>query len=428
MRKFLLWIFLFSFFYSSAQDTLTVLQYNLLNYGNYTSYCTPTNNNYHDKDGYIRTIVNYVNPDIFTVCEMSSSTDMQQHLLNAALDTLGVTKYKMANFISQNTSSDLVNMLYYNSEKLGLAGHTIAQNYIRDVDIYKLYFKSDNLSQGDTIFLYCVVAHLKASSGSTYEAMRATMASNTMSYLENHKPDNNYLLMGDFNIYSSSEAAFQDFINYSDPIIRFYDPINEIGDWHSNPAYAAFHTQSTHTTSSGCASTGGMDDRFDFIMISSNIKNDNKRVHYIPGTYQAVGQDGKHFNLSLLDAPADKIVPPDVLNALYNNSDHLPVTMKLQVDEPLGTNSETTVDFDIFHFVNPVNNTFIFTVNSEKALPLKVEIFSILGQRALMKQFYPAKGFSKFTMDVSGLPRGLYIVRFTDENRHLSFTRKLLKN
>lgn len=427
MKKLLLCIFLFSSVIVSAQDTITVLQYNLLNYGNYTSYCTSANNNYHDKDGYINTIVSYINPDIFTVCEMSSSIALHEHLLNAALDTNGVTKYKMANFIRQNSSSYLVNMLYYNSNKLGLAGHTIAQSYVRDVDVYKLYYKSDNLNQGDTVFLYCVVAHLKAGTGTSNENERATMTSNTMSYLESHNPDDNYLLMGDFNVYNSSETAFQNFIKPSDATIHFYDPINQIGSWNNNSNYALYHTQSTHTSSAGCASTGGMDDRFDFILISSDIKYNRKKIQYISGTYHAVGQDGKHFNMALNDASTDQTVPPNVLNALYKNSDHLPVTMKLLIDEPLGVNSLIDVNFDNFHFVNPVGNNFDFTVNSSKRAPLTVEIFSILGQKSAEKKFLPEKGLSRFSIDVGNLPRGMYIVRFTDENRHLSFTRKLLK-
>jgi exonuclease III len=362
---------------------------------------------------------------------MSKDTAMQRHLLNAALDTLGITKYKMANFIRQNSSSYLVNMLYYNSEKLGLAGHTIAQSYVRDVDVYKLYFKSNNLNQGDTVFLYCVVAHLKAGSTTGDADERTTMATNTMTYLKKLGALNNYLLMGDFNVYHSSEQAFQEFtVNYSmtaAPSLVFYDPIDEVGDWHNNAIYAAYHTQSTHTSSSGCASTGGMDDRFDFVLISNEIKDDLNRIKYIPGTYHAVGQDGQHFNQSLLDDPADKVVPSEVLNALYQNSDHLPVAMKLLVEEPMGINSWANVDFDNFHFVNPVGNTFDFTVSSEGTAPLTVEIFSILGQKVMTKRFFLTKGLSKFSVDMGSLPRGMYIVRFSDENRHLNFTRKLLK-
>lgn len=432
MRKYLLWIFLFLFISASAQDTLTVLQYNLLNYGNYNSYCTPSNNDYHDKDGYIHTIVSYINPDIFTVCEMSPDTTMQRHLLKAALDTNGVTRYKMANFIREDTSSDLVNMLYYNSDKLGLAGHTIAQSYVRDVDVYKLYHKSNTLDLGDTVFLYCVVAHLKAGNETSDENERSTMAINTMNYLRNELgSQNNYLLMGDLNVYNSTEPAIQDFmVKYllaDTSSLLFYDPVNEVGSWHNDSAYAPYHTQSTHTTSQGCASTGGMDDRFDFILISNTIKDNLREIKYIQGTYHAVGQDGDHFNKALLDTPVDNTVPTNVVNALYHNSDHLPVTMKLLVEAPQGMNSWSNDNFDHIHFVNPVANNFTFNVNLEKRTPLTVEIFSILGQKIITKHFFTDQGISNISLDVSNLRKGLYIVRFTDKNRDMSFTRKMLK-
>lgn len=426
MKKILLWLFVFSVFTVSAQDTLTVLQYNLLNYGNYTSYCTRSNNNYLTKDGYIHTIVNYIKPDIFAVEEMSPSPAIQKHLLNYALNTGGVTTYKMANFIRHNTYAYTMPMLYYNSKKLGLAGHTIAQDYIRDIEVYKLYYKSTSLNQGDTVFLYCVVAHLKASSGAENVKKRYIMAKKTMNYLESHVPDDNTLLLGDFNVYNSNEPAFQEFINYSDPNIRFNDPINEIGWWHNNPAYKLYQTQSTHTSGS-CPSTGGMDDRFDFILISNDIKNDTKKVEYIPDTYHAVGQDGKHFNMAINSPPTNTSVPSNVLNALYQNSDHLPVTMKLLVNEPLGINPWRDTNFDNVSFANPVGNNLEFTIDANKKTPLTVEIFSILGQRSLMKHFLPGPGQSRFNINVSDLPKGMYIIRFTDESRHFRFTRKLLK-
>jgi hypothetical protein len=37
-----------------AQDTIKIMQYNLLNYGNTTSWCTTENNNMNDKDIYLK--------------------------------------------------------------------------------------------------------------------------------------------------------------------------------------------------------------------------------------------------------------------------------------------------------------------------------------------------------------------------------------
>jgi endonuclease/exonuclease/phosphatase family metal-dependent hydrolase len=424
MKKFLLGLFIvLGGLTVRAQDTLTFLQYNLLNYGNFTSYCTQNNNNVSRKNGYIGTIVHYVKPDIFTVNEITGNRIYHKELLDDALNTDGVNYYSMAVSLSPNDAY-LVNMLYYNKNKLGLAAHTIAQSYVRDVDIYKMYYKSANLNQGDTTFIYCVVAHLKAGSKSSDAAKRAVMAKNTMDYIASHNPDNNYLLMGDFNLYTDQESAFQQFINYTIPAIRFSAPVNQIGDWHNNSKYSHYHTQSTHTYGS-CAVGGGMDDRFDFILLSNNVKYGNKKVKYVAGSFHVVGQDGKHFNLALDDPPTNTSVPANVLNALYNNSDHLPVTLKVTVNQPTGI-PQVHTNIDKLNFTNPVKDELNFNVSADRAISLQVEVFSLVGKRVMQHQFAIYKGRSQQTMDISRLPKGLYILRFTEPNGH-SFSRKLLK-
>jgi endonuclease/exonuclease/phosphatase family metal-dependent hydrolase len=429
MKKLLLWLFIIlGTFTAKAQDTLTFLQYNLLNYGNFPSYCPSSINNVARKTGYIGVIVHYVKPDIFTVNEISGKRSYHDYLLNNGLNTDGVNYYAKAPSLSSQYDY-LVNMLYYNKNKLGLAAHTIAQAYVRDVDVYKLYYKSANLNQGDTTFIYCVVAHLKAgrdyNGSTTNQDKRKIMARNTMAYIATHSPDNNYMLMGDFNLYTAEEPAFQEFINYSNPKVRFNDPVNQIGDWHNNYNYRMVQSQSTHTIDNGCASSGGLDDRFDFILISNNVKYGNKKVKYVSGSFHVVGQDGKHFNQAVNSSPANTSVPANVLNALYNNSDHLPVTLKVTVNQPVGI-PQMHSDIDQLDFTNPVNNVLNFKVDAAKTTSLKVEVFSLLGQKVMQRKFSISKGNSQQTMDVSSLIKGLYILRFTESNGH-SFSRKLLK-
>ncbi len=429
MKKVILGLFIFlGAFALRAQDTLTFMQYNLLNYGNFTSYCTSSNNNVARKTGFIGVIVHYVKPDILSVNEITGTRTYHDYLLNNGLNTDGTDYYAKAPSLSPDDAY-LVNMLYYNKEKLGLAGHTIAQTYIRDVDVYKLYYKSSDLAQGDTTFIYCVVAHLKAGSdydGSTANSdKRKIMAKNTMDYIATHDPDENYLLMGDFNLYTDQEPAFQEFINYKVAAVRFNDPANAIGNWHNNPNYALYQSQSTHSYSNGCPSGGGLDDRFDFILISNNVKYGNKKVKYVPGSFHVVGQDGKHFNKALNDEPQNTSVPSDVLNALYQNSDHLPVTLKVTVNQPTAIR-EVHSDIDRLQFGNPVKNRVQFDIQSDKSLSLQVEVFSLVGKKVLQQRFSVPKGTSKQVMQLGDLPKGLYILRFTESNGN-SFSRKLLK-
>jgi len=55
----------------SAQDSLKVMQYNLLNFGNFTDYCSININNPTSKTAWLKTIVDYYLPDVFSVNEIS---------------------------------------------------------------------------------------------------------------------------------------------------------------------------------------------------------------------------------------------------------------------------------------------------------------------------------------------------------------------
>ncbi len=316
-----------------AQDTITIMQYNLLNYGNITSYCPADSNTVPDKNGWTKTIFNHVHPTIFTVNEMNRQPVMHDSLLHNVLNVNGVNYYKLAP-VTNTTNTYLMNALYYDSRKVECAARYVAQNYIRDITVYKMYYRSPDLERGDTVFFHCALVHLKAGSYEGNDEDRGIMANNLMSWLEEYDTlgESNFMVMGDFNVYTHTETAFQAFTKYSDSLIRFYDPINQIGSWNSNSAFAPYHTQSTRGGGgSGCASTGGLDDRFDYILINRNIKDNSRGLGYVAGSYKAIGNDGQHYNTSII-AGGNSSVPAAVLNALYHNSDHLPIVMKLAVD------------------------------------------------------------------------------------------------
>ena len=318
---------------ATAQDTITIMQYNLLNYGNITSYCPADSNTVTDKNAWTKTIFDYVKPTIFTVNELNRQPVMHDSLLHNVMNTNGVTYYKLAP-TTNTTNTYLMNALYYDSRKVECAARYVAQNYVRDATVYKMYYLSPDLQRGDTVFFFCSLVHLKAGYADGNDEDRGIMANNLMSWIEDFDTlgQQNFMVMGDFNVYTHTEAAFQAFTKHSDSLIRFYDPINQIGSWNSNPAFAAYHTQSTRSgNGSGCASTGGLDDRFDYILFNRNIKDRTAGLGYVEGSYKNLGNDGNHYNKSII-ADGNNSVPPAVLNALYHNSDHLPIVMKLAVD------------------------------------------------------------------------------------------------
>ncbi|MEA3318205.1 MAG: T9SS type A sorting domain-containing protein, partial [Bacteroidota bacterium] len=201
----------------------------------------------------------------------------------------------------------------------------------------------------------------KAGNGTAEAQERADEVAEFMNYIKNLGVAGNYFFMGDFNLYDDDEDAFQQLINPTNATYKFYDPVNQIGNWHVNSTYKNYHTQSTHTEYNGCASTGGMDDRFDFIMASGNIINGTDKVQYIADSYTTLGQDGSSYN-SALNTTSNSSVPTAVAQALYNNSDHLPVMLDIKIDKDLGNVSEIT---DVYHTPeNPYSNQDV-TVTAE---------------------------------------------------------------
>lgn len=413
MKKILFLTLLSIFTKLHAADTLRVMQYNILAYGNYTTYCTSSNNNINMKNAALRTITQYVKPDIFTVNEISQWQPFHQQILDSVLNINGVTKYKKVPY-SNNAGSDIINMCYYNSEKLVYHSMIVPQSYIRDINIYRFYYKSTSLANGDTAFISCILAHLKAGDATSdpqNPVDRDTMITRLMRYLNNVNKADNYMIMGDFNVYTSSENCFQKLVNHPNLNIRFYDPINKLGNWNNNSSFAQYHTQSTHT-SSGCAASGGMDDRFDFILLSNMLLNGIGNYKYISNSYKALGNDGQHYNNAINASPQNNSVPANVLNAIYNNSDHLPIILDLLVNTSVSvTENEIKSPFLNLFYQNPVKDNLELFLALEKALKIKIRIFDIQGKDLFDAAYMLQSGNNYLNIGTDFLKKGIYFMQ-----------------
>ncbi|HLN52854.1 MAG TPA: T9SS type A sorting domain-containing protein [Lentimicrobium sp.] len=423
---YLLLLFVVTVFRLSAQDTLTVMHYNLLNYGNYTEYCTNSNNNHFNKEGYLRTILDYISPQILTVNEISNLNFYHERLLNEVLNTDGRSTYKRAP-ATNTAGSDIINMLYYDTTILSLKSTTVIQSLVRDVDLYRLYFKNAaKLANGDTIYINCIIAHLKAGDSNQDEVKRGEMASNVINWLKDHAQPGNYLLMGDFNLYTSNEPAYQTFTGVSADDFIFYDPLNMPGSWNNNPLFASIHTQSVSNSGSGCQAGGGLDDRFDFILASDYIMEGSDDVIYKSGSYKAIGQDGLHFNQSVTNLPNNS-VPSDVLDALGKMSDHLPVKLTLEVNAELPESIPENDHFNNFS-VYPLSGTeAVLQFDAVQRSSIEIRIYSIMGQLLDIKHQESYTGKNKLKIDLKGLQKGFYLIVLSD-NAGNSITVKFIKS
>ena len=132
---------------------------------------------------------------------------------------------------------------------------------------------------------------------------------------------------GDFNIRSDQEEMYRHLL--SDGEGRALDPLGRGTTWHDRSASRVLHTQSPVRTARFAGQvTGGIDDRFDFQLVSDEL-NDSEGMDYIPGSYHVFGNNGSHgLNGEITDGTG---APPNVLEALANSSDHLPVVADYQL-------------------------------------------------------------------------------------------------
>jgi len=415
--------------FGQDRDTLRVMAYNLLNYGEVTSYCTTTNNPIASKDEYFKTIAKHVDPDILVVNEMGASAVYSERILAKVLNTDGVSKYQKTG-LQSNGFSNIVNAVFFNKNKFKLVEQQkVTKNLnntdiVRAIDICTFYYKDPLLDDvKDTTYIHVVAAHLKAGNSSSDQTDRALASEAVMAYLEANYETGNFILAGDLNLKGSSENGYKNLTSQAPSDYRFYDPIDSEGNWNNSSAYKNIHTQSTRSSSTngGCFSGGGMDDRFDVILMSESMLADTGQAIYVDGSYDAVGQDGNHFNQAI-NSGSNSSVPSSVLSALYEMSDHLPVIADIAIEkleqEP-DTTPEGLIEIMLESKVYMSNGQLIIKGASQARAHF--EIFNMVGGKVSEGPITRTR--EKISM-LEQAP-GVYIIRLTSASG-ASLTQKVI--
>lgn len=393
----------------SGLDTVTVMTYNLLFYGANTSFCTTGNNNIFTKNGHFRTIMQHVRPDIIGVQEMSSNVGTTLGFLNDVLNANGETRWARANFMN-TTTSNIICILYYDANKFGISKQHPIVTPLRDIVYYRLYYKQIPPA-GDTVFLNVAVMHLKAGSTASDVAQRGQETQAMMNYLNGLNMRENLVVMGDFNTNSSSEAGYVNMVNHPNPNIRLLDPVNRPGTWLNVAAFADLHTQSPRVTGDDCKSGGGLDDRFDQILINEFVRADSARVRYIPGSYRVIGNDGQRFNGNL-NSPTNLSAPGAVITALFEAADHLPVIARLRINAGAGSSVRNDLsDWLMIKVPGLVKNELPIQGESTADELLQYELLDLRGQRLLQGQWEIQQGRFTQSLSLDAMVPGMYLLR-----------------
>jgi len=315
---------------TAAQSDYTFLTYNLLNYEDED-----------DRESYYQEIIGEIQPDLI-VCQEVVGTTGYNHFLDDVLNDVQPNEWSGADFTNQSASQDIA--LYYKLEHFSFIStaiiNTAQSSGTRDVVEWVL----EHVESGVQFRVYSL--HLKASSGDNNAQERLEETTVLRNYLNELPSGSHFIVGGDFNIYSnnsSSEPAF-DMLTAagSDTDGQLFDPINRIGHWHNNNAFADVHTQSPRTTQFGGGAPGGMDDRFDWIFVSAAVLEDSYDMTYVHDTYIAFGNDGQHFNQAI-NSGTNSAVSQTIADALHAASDHLPVFASFQFPGGYASDSQLII-------------------------------------------------------------------------------------
>lgn len=385
-----------------AQDTFKAMFYNLLNF--------PLQSEPANRLQYLDVILSNYQPDLFMVCELNDEGGA-----NAILNVLQYINpnYSRVAFVTNSSDdtigdqNDLQNLLFFDSTKFILESQTQVHTLYRDFNHYKLKL---NTTQQTTnpFFIDVIVGHLKSSSGTDNQALRFEMVQDLETYLENFPIDSNVILAGDLNIYTGSEPAFVELLDTSNNI-TFVDPANKVGSWHNNTNYIDVFTQSTRTATGLGGATGGFDDRFDFILTSENMLT-NTDLYYVNDSYKVFGNNA-NVNCYNQEINSENCSGADfsfeLRDALYNFSDHLPVTLQLETNQSLSTQEYVLQETLKFMDSNVISHTLRLKINANSINNQNLNIYNSLGQ--LVKTIKTQNSIY-INEDTSMLPNGIYYI------------------
>jgi endonuclease/exonuclease/phosphatase family metal-dependent hydrolase len=308
---------------ASSASALRVVTYNLLNYSS-------------GRVAEFETVLTELEPDVLLAQEVLSQSAVN-NFLATVLDDLEPGEWAAGPFVD---GTDTDNAVFYRITAVQHLSHYVISTSLRDIDEWTVRPVGYDAAAAN---LRIYVVHLKASQGYDNQQRRLQEVTAMRTRLETFPAGENYIVLGDFNIYTYTEPAYQYLLSTTPGLAGVVeDPLEMPGNWHDNASFAAIHSQSPRTTDFGGGAIGGMDDRFDMILVGPALR-DGSGFDVLADTYKALGQDGLHFNVALIDPPENAVVSAEVAQALHDASDHLPVVADFQLPARVAT--DPTVAF-----------------------------------------------------------------------------------
>lgn len=414
MQKNLIYLCSFLLFLSGVHSysQIKVLSYNLLNF--------PTGNLQGRVDT-LRNIIDYTRPNLLMVQELETAEGLQS--ITDMMNEIGYGDFAHPEFIPQQSpgspSNQLQQSIVFDTEIFRLKSDGVVLTDYRDINEYVLYLNDPALANGsDTTFLFVYVTHLKSSTGTDNEQMRLSMVNYLITHFETLPANSHVLFAGDFNLYNNLEPAYLAMMDESNAIVM-HDIYTSYGNW----AGSAFEhkeilTQCTRSSvifNDGAG--GGVDDRFDFILMSESLMNQSSEFAYTENSYKSVGNTGGCYNQSITDCSSGNEVPPHILQSMYFMSDHIPQYCEFHSDL---IDHVAEINFKqpelLIRNSNQQSQQISYTLSGLAGLNYSLDVIDING-----KVIHHQEQMSTLSgvIDVSPFPQGMYLLRVISDSEKI---------
>ncbi len=395
----LLLVFSFSSFFAISQEAIRTMFYNILDFPE----AVP-----HNRPEILAEIIKEVNPDIFMVCELQSEAGADI-ILETAMNFNG-EEYARAPFIpSLSGAIDHQQLIFYRRKMFSLEAIEAMETEVRDINYYQLKLSTADQST-DPVLIDIFVSHFKSSPGHANEQLRLDMAQKLTSKLATLDSDAFVLFSGDLNFYSATEPGYQELTD-PDNNITLTDPLDRPGHWHENQNFSDIHTQSTRISAGpfgGAGAGGGLDDRFDFILISENMVDDPK-LRYLPNSYKTFGNNGNCYKNNVNSPDCTGFYNQEIRDYLYNMSDHLPVVLDLETNKEIVLSTPSSVSKDLLKLNETIVTKWLhLEISPSVQKNISIEIYNVLGQKVLT---HHTNNPNEISLDVAAFADGIYFLK-----------------
>jgi endonuclease/exonuclease/phosphatase family metal-dependent hydrolase len=281
--------------------------------------------------------------DILSLQETTTSMQGADSIVSILNGLYGAGTYARTTVIGQTTDGT-TQAVIYNTHTLQLLSQTsigTANDHGAARAPIRVEFQPIGHDSSTAFYLYS--DHYKSGTTTTDVDRRATEAAIVHANAASLGAGAHIIFSGDFNTQSSSEPGYSTLTAAGAG--QAIDPLNSPGNWHANSAFAGLDSQATQVTGVNGLTGGGLDDRFDFQLLSAPMLS-GPGTTLIPTSYHVFGNNGSAYNgdinsLSNTALPASEYAPlagqptrTDVLAALATASDHLPLVADYMVPEP----------------------------------------------------------------------------------------------